>query len=115
MKFYNKLYISDGLEKKKEKWIKKLKSGKWPLQAYILVLPDNVQNQLEFYSAAMLYQKYFYSDDIFIVGLAESYMEAIYLVEEIAREVFEKTGDADLRLYLLQQQQLYEENNKTEV
>ena len=42
-------------------------------------------------------------------------MEAIYLVEEIAREVFEKTGDADLRLYLLQQQQLYEENNKTEV
>ena len=115
MKFYNKLYVSEGLKKKKEKWIKKMEAGKYPLQAYILVLKETGENQLEFYSATMLYQKYFFPNDIFVVGLAESYMEAIYLVEEITKEVFAKTGDANLRSYLLQQQQLYEENNKTEV
>ena len=115
MKFYNNLYISDDLKNKKEKWTKKLESGKYPLGAYILVLPENSENQLEFYRATMLYQEYFYSKEIFIVGLAESYMEAIYLVEKITREVFEKTGGADLRSYLLRQQQLYQEKYKTEV
>lgn len=115
MKFYYNLYVSDGLKNKKEKCIKKLESGKYPLGVYILVLPENSENQLEFYRATMLYQKYFYSRDIFIVGLAESYMEAIYLVEKITREVFEKTGDTDLRSCLLRQQQLYQEKYKTEV
>ncbi len=115
MKFYNNLYVSEGLKKKKEKWMKKIEAGKYPLQAYILALCEAGDDQLEFYSANMLYQSIVSTEDIFVVGLAESYMDAIYLVEEITKEVFAKTGEADLCSYLLQQQRLYEENNKTEV
>lgn len=115
MKFYNNLYVSAGLKKKKEKWMKRIEVGKYPLQAYILAVCETGDDQLEFYSAKMLYQSIVPTENVFIVGLAESYMDAIYLVEEITKEVFAKTGEADLRSYLLQQQKLYEENNKTEV
>ena len=115
MKFYNNLYVSEGLKKKKEKWMKRIEVGKYPLQAYILAVCEAGDDQLEFYSAKMLYQSIVPTENVFIVGLAESYMDAIYLVEEITKEVFAKTGEANLRSYLLQQQKLYEENNKTEV
>lgn len=114
MKFYKNLYVSEGLKKKKEQWIKKMEEGKYPFQAYLLVLSKSKEEQLEFYSATMLYQKKCFTTDIFIVGIAESYMDAVYLVEEITREVYEHTGNADLRSYLLEKQKLYEENNKTE-
>ena len=39
-------------------------------------------------------------DDIFAVGLASGYDDALYLVEEIAKEVYEKTGDLDIRSYI---------------
>lgn len=115
MKFYNNLYVSEGLKKKKEKWMKRIEVGKYPLQAYILAVCETGDDQLEFYSAKMLYQSIVPTENVFIVGLAENYMDAVYLVEEITKEVFAKTGEADLRSYLLQQQKLYEENNKTEV
>lgn len=39
-------------------------------------------------------------DDIFVVGIAGGYDDALYLVEEIAKEVYEKTGDLDIRSYI---------------
>mgnify|MGYP000253900765 FL=1 len=62
------------------------------------------ENQLEFYSTLMFRQGSVIDDDIFAVGLASGYDDALYLVEEIAKEVYEKTGDLDIRSYIRKQE-----------
>ena len=104
MKIYKNLYVSDGYQKKKEKLIQKMKDGKYPLSAFVLVLIENGPNQMEFYPTAMLYQGYLTADNLYIVGLAESYMDAVYMVEEITREVYESTGTADICSYMKSQE-----------
>ena len=104
MKFYKHLYVSEDIGKKKEKIIRNMKSGTYPLTTYLLVLIEEGENQLEFYSASLLRQGMLYEEDIFVVGLASGYEDAVYLVEEIIREVYEKTGDVDIRSYIRDQE-----------
>ena len=104
MKFYKHLYVSEDIGKKKENIIRNMKSGKYPLTTYLLVLTEEGENQLEFYSASLLRQGMLYEEDIFVVGLASGYEDAVYLVEEITREVYEKTGDVDIRSYIRDQE-----------
>lgn len=112
MKFYDHLYVSSGLsEEKKDKLIQKMLDGKYPLTAQILVLIEEGENQLEFFSTALLYQHIIRTEQLFVVGIAESYMDAIYMVEDITKEVYQKTGTVDIRSYIMEQQQKYEEGN----
>ena len=91
MRFYKNLYVSESMTKKKEKVIAKLNKKKYPLNTYVIVLIEEGENQLEFYSTLMFRQGSVIDDDIFVVGLADGYDDALYLVEEIAKEVYEKT------------------------
>lgn len=101
MQFYKYLYVSESLEKKAEKIKKKLQKGEFLFPIYLIVLIEEGENQLEFYSTALLRQQIFDKEDLFVVGIAESQMDSIYLVDEMAREVYENTGDLDIRSYLL--------------
>ena len=98
MRFYKNLYVSESMAKKKEKVIAKLNKKKYPLKTYVIALIEEGENQMEFYSTLMFRQ------DIFAVGLASGYDDALYLVEEIAKEVYEKTGDLDIRSYIRKQE-----------
>lgn len=100
MKFYKNLYVSEYVEKKKEKIINKLKQGKIPFSYYIIVLLEEGENQLEFYSTSLLYQEKLREEELFVVGIAAGYEDAIYLVEEISKEVYENTGGVDIRSYI---------------
>lgn len=104
MKFYKNLYVSESLEKKRDKIINKLIYGKYPLTVYVIVLLEEGENQMEFYSASMFKQKIVSADNIFVVGIASGYDEAIYLVQRIAEEVYEKTGGLDMRSYIREQE-----------
>ena len=104
MKFYKYLYASDSMAKKKEKTVRRLKSGKYPVGAYIIVLIEEGPNQLEFYNTALLKQKLLDDKRQFVVGLASGYDDAVYLVEEIVRDVYENTGGADIRAYIMKQE-----------
>lgn len=101
MRFCKHLYLTEAVEKKKDKIIKKLQEGKFPLTCYIVVLLEEGENQLEFYSGAHLYQSMFDKDDLLVAGIAESQIDALYLVEEIAAEVYEHTGNLEIRSYIL--------------
>ena len=100
MRFYKNLYVSESMAKKKEKVIAKLNKKKYPLNTYVIALIEEGENQLEFYSTLMFRQGSVIDDDIFVVGIAGGYDDALYLVEEIAKEVYEKTGDLDIRSYI---------------
>ena len=104
MRFYKNLYVSESMTKKKEKVIAKLNKKKYPLNTYVIALIEEGENQLEFYSTLMFRQGSVIDDGIFAVGLASGYDDALYLVEEIAKEVYEKTGDLDIRSYIREQE-----------
>lgn len=105
MQYYKYLYLADGLEKKKEKMIRKLDAGKLQLDVHVTTLAVNERNQLEIYNTIQFKQPSFPYQDLFVVGIARGYDDAVELVERIAAEVYEKTGTCDIRSYILEKEQ----------
>lgn len=101
MKFYSDLYLGETVKKKKKYLIQSLEEGKVLLGVYVLVLPLGEQNQLEIFDCLMLAQKVFRREDRFVVGIAAGHGEALELMTRITEDVYEKTGGADLRNYIL--------------
>lgn len=109
MRYYHNLYLNEELLDKKEEILYKLEHGKFQWNQYVLVLSQQKQNQLEFYNASMLLQRYFRKQNPMIVGLANGFEGALQLVEEITQEVYDDTKGADIRAWLEGKQREFEE------
>lgn len=111
MKFYYALYMTEKMIPQKEEILKKLKNDELQFEKYLITLTKNEKNHLEFYNSVLLIQKAIPKDELFVVGIANGYNEALELVEKITQEVYDKTQGVDIRTYILQKQQEYEEGN----
>ena len=112
MKYYHNLYASESLQFKKKIIIDDLKKEKLYINLYIIVLTKNERNHLEFYDSALLRQKVFRKEDLFVVGIANGYSGAVEVVEQIVQDVCENTNSTDIRNYIINSQQEFEERNK---
>ncbi len=112
VKFYHDLYVSDIWMNKKKKIMKKLQENRLQPEVYVITLAGGKQNNLEFYSSMLLKQHIFDKMELFVVGIADGYMDALYMVERITDDVFRKTGDAEIRRYLLARQDEYERTGR---
>ena len=102
MRFYRYLYESELMKGKKDKITERLKNRDYPLAAYVIVLPEEGENQLEFFRTSLLAQQIFDAEEMFVVGIAAGYDDALYLVERIEEDVYKATEDADIRSYILE-------------
>lgn len=104
MEFYRDLYWSGSLEKKKDKILRGLKRGKIQLHLYLIVLPRGEKNQLEFFDALLVRQKWFCrtAGQLKVVGIANGYEEALEMVQCIMEETVKRTGKTSIRTYLEQ-------------
>ncbi|MGC4019746.1 MAG: hypothetical protein QM793_11335 [Muricomes sp.] len=109
MIFYCDLYISENLESKKEKILKKLETNSLQPFVYVITLAQGKQNHLEFYSSLLLKQHIYEETPLFVVGIAKGYDDALYLIEHIVNDIYKKTEDTDIRSYIMNRQQEYEE------
>lgn len=105
MRYYRYLYLGENLRKKKEKIIRRLETGKLTWDIHIITLPEGGSNQLEIYACNQFLQRDYPKTDYFIVGIVKGYEDAIELVEEITREVYNETMGADIRGYILRREQ----------
>lgn len=105
MRYYRHLYLGAGIEKKREKVIRRLEEGKPQPGVHIITLPRGGKNQLEIYPAAQFLQPDFPWKDFFVVGIGKGFDEALELVEEITKEVYNKTESADIRSYIIKKEQ----------
>lgn len=105
MRFYSELYVSEGLQKKKEKIIKKLQTGKLRRNLQLITLAEYSQNQLEIYSSLLLLQPLFPKKNILVVGIVKDYEEALEFVEDLTQKVYNETGRIDIRSYILEKEQ----------
>lgn len=100
MKFAKRLYLSEGLEKKKEKMIRRLRRGKLQVPVYLVALCNYGQERMEILSSAELLQKGYPSEGLFIAGIASDYDEALELVRQITQETIETNMGTDVCGYI---------------
>lgn len=104
MRYFKELYISEELKGREEEVISHLKKKEFQFRIYLIALPENDRNQLEIYHSGMLNQEWYQDKDVFVVGLAKGYLQALELVRRITEETVKETGDADIRQYILKRQ-----------
>lgn len=105
MRYYRHLYLTEGLEKKKEKIIRRLEQGKLQPSVYVIALSSGEKNQLEIYPVLQFKQPSYPEKDLFVVGITKGYDEAVELVAQIVQEVYDQTGACDIRSYILEKEQ----------
>ena len=94
MKWYEDLYVGDSIEGK-------VNRIKWKINHHVIAFASNRQNLLDIIPAWELMQKsYPGKKEMQIIGLAKGYAEALELVRSIIEEVYQNTGDVDVKSYL---------------
>ncbi len=99
-KLYKYLYWDEEIPEKSRDRIKwRLKVAKRDRPCYVLTLNEG-SDQLDIYHSFVLLQAYFRKRQKFIVGIAADYDGALEILQQIAKECYEKNRDADLKKYL---------------
>lgn len=100
MKFFQDLYLGEGVSPKINQIMKKLNSGILVPELYLIVMSNNADNMLELIPQWEVLQKGYPDVDLKVVGLASGKKEAVSLVQFIVEQAFQDTGSADVRPYL---------------
>lgn len=108
IQFYCDFLVSECWKDKEKKIKRRLRCRKLDPTAYIVALSAGEQNHLDIISALFLKQHKFQNMNLFIIGIAAGYGEALLLVKKLTETVVAQTGDADLRRYImLRQEEFY--------
>lgn len=99
--FIKDLYIGKSVYKKRRmiKW--KLKHFSSLLSLYVLIIPENENEQLEIMHAGFLRQRYYKQHPPLIAGFSGSYHEAVLMIKDLTDKALEETGSANIRAYIL--------------
>lgn len=107
MIWYENLYIGKSIPKKNAK-IRRLKrkidQKTCFTNAYIIVLCMYGTNLLEIIPARELCQKAYPKQNLYVVGLAKGYGDALETAAWIVADIYKKTGSFEVKRFILQQQ-----------
>lgn len=104
MTWYKEFYAGESIEHKKEKVKWKILHNAGQLDIYVIALSSNRANLLDIISATELMQKAYPKQDMLVVGVDKGYDNALELAAKIIMDVYQKTGNLNVRNYFLQQQ-----------
>lgn len=97
--YSDNLYTGDSI-KHVRRIKRKIKYGRGQLKVFILTL-SNSSDQIDIFHNSMLKQRLFRKQDLRVVGLANSYDEALTIVLNILDDTLKENGNADMKKYLL--------------
>ena len=104
MKWYRKLYLGENAAKQRYKVFGKVRQGRFQVDTYLIQIAANPDNLLEIVPANILLQPFYknkkHLEDIYVVGIAKGYGEALELVRCIVDEVYQNTGGFNIAGYL---------------
>lgn len=101
-KWYKKLYVGDIARGKKHMMIGKIRFRRFQKDAYLITLASNGNNLLDIYPSYVLLQKAYKDKDLFVVGLACGYEEALEVTRRVVEDVYQNTGGFDVRAFVLE-------------
>lgn len=106
MIWYEKLYIGESISKKRAKLRrikKKVNRNAFLWNIFLIVLCRYGSSLLEIIPARELCQKNYPKQDLYIVGIAKGYQEALETAAKIVTDVYKKTGGFQVKSCLMQQ------------
>ena len=100
MTWYDELYVGESIvhKTKRVKW--KINHNAGQIGIYVIALPSNEKNLLDLIPAWELMQKHYPKKQLYIIGLAGDYDEAVTLAAMIVCEAYAKTGSFCVADYL---------------
>lgn len=104
MIWYKEFYAGESIGTKKEKVKWKILHNAGQLDIYVIALSSNPHNLLDIISSIELMQKAYPRQDLMVVGIDKGYDNAVDLASRIIMDVFQKTGNLNVREYFLKQQ-----------
>ena len=100
MLFFENLYFGESIAPKADQILKKVNKNKVVSDLYMIALASNPDNMLDIIPEWEVMQKNYPKDSIKVIGLANGKKEAFSLVQFIIEESIQRTGSADVRVYL---------------
>ena len=100
MQFMGALYVGESLSAKEHEIVKKVHNKQLVPNLYLLTFSSNEDNMLDLIPEWEALQKFYPSDGLKVVGIANGKKEAITLVEAIITESLFETGSPDIREFL---------------
>ena len=99
IEWYKKLYVSSSAQNDKKKIMWKVTQKAGLLDTYLIILPQNGNNQLEIINSSELLQKHYNKLTTYVVGIAVGYEEALGLVEQMVNDIMIKKQEKNIRDY----------------
>ena len=104
MVWYKNVYLGDNAKKEKSTIVARTEGRRFQFDVYLITLPSNPYNLLEMFSANELIQPHFKKKeahkDIYIVGIAKGYDEALEVMGAVLTDTYNNTGGFDVAGYL---------------
>ena len=95
----SRLYVGDKMEKKKEKVIASINNKEATFGVYCIAFASHPSNLFDIMEANELLFPHYQKSEIQIVGLAKGKEEAVIMVKDMLMEVYNKTGEFNVRAY----------------
>lgn len=96
MHWYCHLYVGEKAKRHRFAMIQAIRENRLSPLAYVITPASNGNNLLDIYPAAMLLMPGFPKDDLWILGIASGYWEALELVRKIVDDIYQRTGELSL-------------------
>ena len=109
MKYDFNLLLSDILKEKKQRVLSDIEARRGVFNHYLIVLPDREDENLEIHPSKALEKTVWKDKEWFVVGVAVGYQDALDMIQTFVQEVYDSTGNVNIREYILEQQRHFEE------
>lgn len=95
----SRLYVGEKMKKKKEKAVASINNREATFGVYCIAFASHPSNLFDIMDANELLFPHYKKSEMKIAGLAKGKEEALNLVHEMIMEVYNKTGNFDVRTY----------------
>lgn len=96
MRFAKKIYFSDGLTGREKELKVRLKLRKLKKQVYVIYF-NRYSDTPEFMNSIFLRQKYYKKHSMYVIGIVETYEQAVKYIAGLLKDSFEKTGNFNVK------------------
>lgn len=96
MRFAKKIYVSDGLTGREKELKVRLKLRKLKKHVFIIYF-NRYGDTPEFMNSIFLKQKYYKNNSMYVIGVVETYEQAVKYIADLLRDSFEKNGNFNVK------------------
>ena len=100
MRISDHLYVGEKAEKNRFRIICNLRYSKLQTGIYVITPASNGNNILDIYPSFALMQPYYQEQNLYILGIADGYWEALLVAGRMVDDMYQKTGGFCLKEFM---------------